>query len=318
MTNYFWLDEVQEKLLKNHDLISHAFLFYGKEKVTNNKFATVFCEALLCSKKDATGSCGVCKSCTWMSSQSHPDYFSVDVEGNDTNEKLIPVSVIRELKSFFELSPHQIGGKKIALINKADRLTRQAANALLKILEEPPASCVIILSTDEPYLILPTVKSRCQLIKLPQPSPEQSIEYLNQNNYKLDDGAIEYFNSSPITAIDQHGSYKKVIEITKVLSQGKDIDTRLVKIDWLDYGLDWSVNVIQKWCYDLFSYKLTNEAHYFPSKSVIFDKLASDLNLSKILTLLKRLNEVKIYASKPVNKEINLELIVIEYRKVFN
>ena len=82
--------------------------------------------------------------------------------------------------------------------------------------------------------------------------------------------------------------------------------------------MDWSVNVIQKWCYDLFSYKLTNEAHYFPSKGVIFDKLASDLNLSKILTLLKRLNEVKIYASKPVNKEINLELIVIEYRKVFN
>ena len=76
-----------------------------------------------------------------------------------------------------------------ALINQSDRMNNQATNALLKILEEPPSNCIIILSTNQPDLILPTVKSRCQLITLPEPTKEQTVDYLKVNNLTLDDGA---------------------------------------------------------------------------------------------------------------------------------
>ena len=63
---------------------------------------------------------------------------------------------------------------------------------------------------------------------------------------------------------------------------------------------------------------LTNELFYFPNKKDTFEKLSNNISLSKMLVLMKKLNEVKAYASKPVNKEINLELVMIEYQKVFN
>ena len=211
-----------------------------------------------------------------------------------------------------------VGGKKVALINQSDRMNNQATNALLKILEEPPSNCIIILSTNQPDLILPTVKSRCQLITLPEPTKEQTADYLKVNNITLDEGALAYFNSSPIAALDQHESYQKVKQITNILGQGKAMDSQFDNGDWLEFGLPWTINVMQKWCYDLFSFKLTNELFYFPAKKEIIENLATNLNLSKILQFLKKLNEVKVYASKPVNKEINLELLVIEYRKVFN
>ena len=211
-----------------------------------------------------------------------------------------------------------VGGKKVALINQSDRMNNQATNALLKILEEPPSNCIIILSSNQPDLILPTVKSRCQLITLPEPTKEQTADYLKVNNITLDEGALAYFNSSPIAALDQYESYQKVKQITNILGQGKAMDSQFDNGDWLEFGLPWTINVMQKWCYDLFSFKLTNELFYFPAKKEIIENLATNLNLSKILQFLKKLNEVKVYASKPVNKEINLELLIIEYRKVFN
>ena len=165
---------------------------------------------------------------------------------------------------------------------------------------------------------MPTVKSRCQLITLPEPTKEQTIDYLKVNNLTLDEGVLAYFNASPIAALDQQETYQKVRQITNILGQGKAMDFQLDNRDWLEFGLPWTVNVMQKWCYDLFSFKLTNELFYFPAKKEIIGDLATNLNLSKILQFLKKLNEVKAYASKPVNKEINLELLVIEYRKVFN
>ena len=78
-------------------------------------------------------------------------------------------------------------------------------------------SFLAILSTNQPDLILPTVKSRCQLITLPEPTKEQASEYLKENNLTVEKGALAYFNSSPIQAIDQHDSYEKVKQITNIL-----------------------------------------------------------------------------------------------------
>ena len=318
MNNHLWHNEIFERLLNNPEHMAHAYLLYGKEQNSNNSFSINFSESLLCYDQDSIHPCGVCDACLWMATQSHPDFFSVDTVESDANEKLIPISSIRALKIFFELSPHVVGGKKVALINQSDRMNNQATNALLKILEEPPSNCIIILSSNQPDLILPTVKSRCQLITLPEPTKEQTADYLKVNNITLDEGALAYFNSSPIAALDQYESYQKVKQITNILGQGKAMDSQFDNGDWLEFGLPWTINVMQKWCYDLFSFKLTNELFYFPAKKEIIENLATNLNLSKILQFLKKLNEVKVYASKPVNKEINLELLIIEYRKVFN
>ena len=317
MSEYLWLKEIRHKLL-NIDRLSHGYIFYGNESIVNSKFSLSLSKSLLCSDRKSDEYCGSCDSCTWMTSMTHPDFFSVDTDEREATDKIIPVSDIRAMKSFFELSAQVSGGKKVALINKAERLNSQASNSLIKVLEEPPQNSIIMLSTDKIEQILPTVKSRCQLIKLPRPSKEESLEFMNINNINIDESVLSYFNASPITAINQKETYQKVEEITKSLSQGNNLDLSFIKPDWLDFGLTWPINVIQKWCFDLFSYKLTQETYYFPNQTDEFERLSKILNMSKMLVLFKKLNEVKSYASKPVNKEINFELIFVEYKKVFN
>jgi len=74
---------------------------------------------------------------------------------------------------------------------------------------------------------------------------------------------------------------------------------------------------MQKWSYDLLLFKLTQEISYFPAEKLALEKLAGQSSLPNMLVFQKKLNEIKAYASKPVNKEINMEVMMMEYRKMF-
>ncbi len=123
--------------------------------------AQTFAQALLCTKPNEGSACGLCKSCLLISAQTHPDYLVLTTTGID---------VIRSVIDFCEQTP-QCGDKKIIIIPNTHQMNISASNALLKTLEEPPGNSYFLLLTDVPAALPATLRSRCQLIRLPLSMP---------------------------------------------------------------------------------------------------------------------------------------------------
>lgn len=152
--------------------IKHAYLFYGPEKVGKTTTALLFAQTLLCSKKDLSiEPCEECHDCRLFDSDNHPDLFLND------SVSTVSVDEIRTLINFLDLKPYQ-SRRKVVVITHAERMTSQAANAFLKSLEEPPPNSVIIMTTENPDKLLPTIVSRTQAIQFGSIKQQEIMEHL--------------------------------------------------------------------------------------------------------------------------------------------
>ncbi|MBC6428853.1 MAG: DNA polymerase III subunit delta' [Cellvibrionales bacterium] len=120
------------------------------------------------------GACGQCKSCLLLRAGSHPDLQRLAPEGASA---AIKVDAVRRLVETLAQTP-QISPWKVVIITAAHRMNPNAANACLKVLEEPPGNSLLLLLSERPQLLLPTVRSRCVSLRLPPPTAAQSATYL--------------------------------------------------------------------------------------------------------------------------------------------
>jgi DNA polymerase-3 subunit gamma/tau len=135
--------------------ISHAYLFCGPRGTGKTTTARVLAKALNCEKGPTPDPCGVCNVCVEIARCSSPDVFEIDAASNRG------IDDIRELRENVRYA--SVGGKyKIYIIDEVHRLTKEAFDALLKTLEEPPAHVVFIFATTEPQALPPTILSRTQ------------------------------------------------------------------------------------------------------------------------------------------------------------
>lgn len=152
--------------------LASSFLFAGPPGVGKRTFAQKLSQAILCQRQPeaALDPCGECPSCAQALAGTHPD---LDVVSKPADKSFIPLELLigdREhrrqegLCHNLGLKPY-LGGRKIAIIDDADYLNAEGANALLKTLEEPPPGSVLILIGTTPAKQLPTIRSRCQLIR---------------------------------------------------------------------------------------------------------------------------------------------------------
>lgn len=141
--------------LKNNQL-SQAYLFTGPRGVGKTTIARLIAKSVNCLEPKEDGeACGVCENCTSFQEGSFLDLVEIDAASNRG------IDEIRLLKEKINYQPSQ-GKKKVYIIDEVHMLTKEAFNALLKTLEEPPAHVIFILATTEPDKILPTIISRCQ------------------------------------------------------------------------------------------------------------------------------------------------------------
>jgi len=136
--------------------VSSSYMFYGEDGIGKRYTALNFAKALNCkNSKDGCSLERPCASCRKIDSESHPDLIFISPE-----KGLIKVEKIRALEDFLTLKPFEMG-YKVVIIDKADAMNQEAANAFLKTLEEPPSKSVIILITSNPAVLPDTVHSRC-------------------------------------------------------------------------------------------------------------------------------------------------------------
>lgn len=137
--------------------VPHAYLFYGPEGVGKHKVATLFAQLLNCEHPlDGKEPCQTCGSCRKISSGSHPDIITVKPEG--ASIKIAQMRMMQE-RAFYKCYEGRI---KVIMVEEAQLLTSEAANSLLKILEEPPRDTLFILITQDTRKLPLTVLSRCQ------------------------------------------------------------------------------------------------------------------------------------------------------------
>ncbi|MFP3897188.1 MAG: DNA polymerase III subunit delta' [Anaerolineales bacterium] len=138
--------------------ISHAYLFTGPANIGKTHLAKEMAAALNCLGDDPP--CGTCSACIRTQAQTHPDVTLVKPEN-----RRLRIDQVRELQHALSLSPVE-GRWRVCIITDFQQATRQAANALLKTLEEPPSNVVLLLTATDADLLLPTIVSRCQVLAL--------------------------------------------------------------------------------------------------------------------------------------------------------
>lgn len=158
---YPWQQQQWQKVLSQHqrNRLPHALLLCGPPGLGKGVFAQQLAHLLLC-KTANDSACGTCSGCRLLAANNHPDLYQLIPEEGG---KSIKVDQIREL--IFALSQTgQRAGYRVAIINPADSLNKAAANALLKTLEEPEGRVLLLLVSDQPGRLPPTISSRCQRI----------------------------------------------------------------------------------------------------------------------------------------------------------
>ncbi|WP_250658377.1 DNA polymerase III subunit delta' [Alkalimarinus coralli] len=246
--------------------LPHALMLSGTEGTGKTRFANSLASLVLCEQpfensapQQSPAPCGKCKNCTLISAEAHPDirYFSPEEKST-----VVKVDQIRQLNEYIAKSSQQ-GGYKVAIIHPAEAMNHNAANALLKSLEEPSQKSLIILVVDQPGRMLATIRSRCQVIDFPLPNYNQSLEWLKSAlpDSSIHEDLLELSAGSPIKAYQLSASeavaqkQTMIADLAKVLK--RESTAVSVAAKWQKYELQvvlaWNIT----WVQQLIRYSMT-------------------------------------------------------------
>ncbi len=196
--------------------LAHAYLFRGPEGVGKQLFARGLAAAVNCAAAKGLAACGRCSGCRKLAAGSHPDFLLVSPE-----KGAIKIGQVRDLIKKLSYAPYE-AGMRVVLIEDVHTMRREAANSLLKTLEEPPEENLLLLTADSSRTILPTISSRCQTIPFYPLTLQETVEVISRENEELDQETAtllaRFAEGSPGRALLLHRQdlvsfWKQVVEL---------------------------------------------------------------------------------------------------------
>ncbi len=306
----------------------HGLLFKGAKGIGKLDLAINYAQGLLCQHTGKDGfACGTCASCHWLEQSSHPDFrllqpdsLSLDAEESESGKKPgkdISVDQIRGLADFFGMSAHQ-GGRRVVIIHPAEAMNANAANALLKSLEEPPSGLLFILVTDKPQQLLPTISSRCLSFVVSAPDGASAVRWLAEQGVENPEKSLAASGFAPLQAaqLDRQSGGEERDRLLLAARQPATLDAFALAEALQKTEQVLVVQWLQQWCYDLSSMKFAGKLRYHPGEEAVFKNLAgpiAPLSLARMQTLL---NTAKREARHTLNSKLFFESLLLAYRQL--
>jgi DNA polymerase-3 subunit delta' len=325
-------------MLARRHALPHALLFSGREGIGKIEFVRALAQSLACETPAADGAaCGSCQSCRWFAADSHPDYREIRPEalrdaGQETAEdaaeedapaskrkapsKEIKIEDVRGLQDFIFLTSHQRHGKTIVFY-PAETLNANAANALLKNLEEPPAGTRFMLVSHRPSELPATIHSRCQKVALPTPQSDVAERWLRGQGIAEPALSLAQTGNAPLLALalndaDYWGERKSVLN--GLISRDAEMLALAEKLRDIQPGR--LVAWLQRWTYDLLSLCSGGQVRYNPDYQKPLGQLAAKLRAIDIARYHRLLLREQRIVSHPLNARLYIEQLLLSYAAV--
>ena len=314
-----WHEETWARLLaaRRAGRLPHALLLTGPQGMGKQRFAENWMAGLLCEAPDAEGcACGVCRSCQLLAAGNHPDYrqLTPPEEG-----KVIGVDQVRELIQYVALTP-QYGRYKIALIHPADKLNINAANSLLKTLEEPPSHSLLMLVSARPSRLPVTVRSRCQLVHFSPPPVEAAAGWLATQVtvaapgqlLKLADGAP--LRALELAAADALALRNQVLQVLERLARG-ELEPVAAAEAALKIGMKETLTCLYSWVCDMIRLQADSAAPGLINQDLEqrLRELAGGVTAERLFSRLDQVTEALQFADRQLNPHLLLENVLLSW-----
>lgn len=216
---YPWLHSTWNRLLQcsEQERLPHAIMLVGPTGAGLQQLAIAMGEYLLCPMPSGGNACGQCKACRLLQADSHPDLCTIVAEDAGKSIKIDQIRAVME----FTTTTAQQGGRRVILIAPAEAMNRNAANALLKGLEEPGENCVYILVSEAPAQVLPTIRSRCRRFDVPLPDPSVAGTWLTQQGVPDADRLLTEAGGRPLLVTQwlEHNLYAQRDLLMKTMAK---------------------------------------------------------------------------------------------------
>ncbi|MDR6227135.1 DNA polymerase III subunit delta' [Desmospora profundinema] len=298
--------------------ITHAYCFAGPRGVGKEQTALILAQSLNCEEEGSEKPCRTCRSCRQIQHGNHPDIRWLAPEGAS-----IKISQMRRLQQQFSYSA-AASVTRVVVIRQAEKMTLEAANSLLKFLEEPTSRMVAVLLTEQPHALLPTILSRCQLLRFSPPSSDVIARQL------VEEGADPHLAriAAHVGGSVDHG--RELLErdtfaliCDQVIKWGEEIasggsdalvtvQTRLLADDeWAD-RLDRVLDLLLWWLRDVMNHQLNRESQaVFARKSESCRRQASMWTRADLVQGMERVVQARDELSGNVQAQAVLERMVL-------
>lgn len=307
------------------DRLPHAMLLHGNKGLGKAEFANELTASVLCQQPTADHqACGQCKSCLLLKAGTHPDLHYLEPTAAKTSKSKNPVRSVRidDVRELCEKlnQTSLLNGYRVAIINEADLLTLSAANSLLKTLEEPGRSVLMILITSRTHRLPVTIRSRSRLMRFTLPDQTQSLQWLkgqqtNSSEKQLQQ-ALKYAFGAPLAALTllEETEYQEVLSqaMTATITGKNSLDyapklAKFAKIPMLEAMLGWTSDLskMQSCGQEV---DIINEQYRQPLQA-----LASKVNQQRVYKFHEQLNFNLLHSSIAVNEQLLWESLLLSW-----
>ena len=330
-----WHQHIAGQWLQQRERFAHAWLIHGLAGIGKRHFALAAAASLLCESPKAGLACGSCLACGWVAAGNHPDLRRIRPdaiaaqEGQDTPDegadtgsgaarrapsREIRVEQLRSLHDWFNTATHR-GGWRVAVLYPAEALNVISANALLKVLEEPPAHTVFLLTADAPDRLLPTLVSRCRRLPLPVPGADHCLPWLGEQGLTQPGPWLAVAGGAPMRALelaqtdnDEACPAWLLQLLTSLKSSSADIGAladsleKQPPVEWIDY--------LQRLLVDLSLAAFQAPARYFPEQAAIVRAVAQQGSAQRLTDTAKWLATQRAVADHPLNAKLFVHAVL--------
>jgi DNA polymerase-3 subunit delta' len=323
----------------------HAVLLHGAAGIGKLDLALDTADSLLCEQRTESGAaCGGCAGCALLAAGNHPDLRVIrpealveaepragqaaDGEAGDSRggtasteprtraSREIRIEQIRDLSEWITLSTHR-GGLRVIVIEPAESLNTPASNALLKVLEEPPPGTVFLLVSHRVDETLPTLRSRCALLRVPLPPTAAAVRWLESQGVAEPQQRLLEAGGAPLIAAqaERSGLVPELRDrLLALLRKGARLsEAELVAAVPREVPVAGSVALFQRWGWDFLAFSLAGAVRYHPGEIAALRQLGTQWQVPQACAWIAELQTARSFADHPLNAKLAIEGMLLAY-----